>query len=408
MDFIKKAPLIILIAGRAQSGKSTLAKNFQKEYKSKGKKVIISPYTKYLKKYIEEITNEEINEKNKPRDLLQQISSKIIKEDLKKQNFFIDRQVEDIEIYSYFADVILIPDVRFPNEIKIIKEKFNNVISIGILRPDHISTLTKKQLEDITENALNDYHEYDFLVENTKKTNLQEITIELIKKIENQVGPKQNITIAIDGPAGSGKGTLAKILAQKFNCFNIDTGATYRCVALKTLRNNITLEEKEKIIEISQKIDIDLNLDGRVFLDGKDVTKEIRSKEVTQIVSQLSSIVEVRENLINVQRKLAEGKNVVMEGRDITTVVLPDAKYKFYLDASIDSRAKRRFKENQEKGINMTYEEVYDNIKKRDYNDMNKEVGALKRTKEQIYIDTTNLSIEEEVEIIEKIVKGDK
>ena len=216
-----------------------------------------------------------------------------------------------------------------------------------------------------------------------------------------------NKIIAIDGPAGSGKGTLAKALSEKLNLVNIDTGATYRCVALKTIRNNIKIDETDKIIDIAKKINIDLLPDGTVLLDGEDVTKEIRSKEVTQIVSPISSIVEVREVLVDIQRKIAEGKDVVMEGRDITTVVFPNAQYKFYLDASIESRADRRFKENQEKGIDMTYEEVYENIKKRDYNDMHKEVGALKRTDEQVYIDTTNLTVEEEVAIIEKIVRGE-
>jgi len=217
-----------------------------------------------------------------------------------------------------------------------------------------------------------------------------------------------NIVVAIDGPAGSGKGTLAKALAAKYKLINIDTGATYRCVALKTLKNNINITETEKIIDISKNIDIELKQDGKVLLDGKDVTKEIRSKEVTNIVSPISSIVEVRKNMVDIQRKIAEGNDVVMEGRDITTVVFPNAQYKFYLDANIESRANRRFKENQEKGINMTYEEVYENIEKRDYNDMHKEVGSLTRTEDQIYIDTTNLSVEEEVEIIGKYLEGDK
>ena len=124
MDFIKKQPLIILIAGRAESGKSTMAECLKKEYEKQNKKVIISPYTKYLKNYIENITNKKITEENKPRDLLQRISSEIIKTKLGKKNFFIDRQIEDIEIYSYFAEIIIIPDVRFPDEIDIIKEKF--------------------------------------------------------------------------------------------------------------------------------------------------------------------------------------------------------------------------------------------------------------------------------------------
>ena len=217
-----------------------------------------------------------------------------------------------------------------------------------------------------------------------------------------------NIIIAIDGPAGSGKGTLAKALAKKLKLVNIDTGATYRCVALKVLRNNIGLEDKEGIINVARGINIDLLADGSVLMDGEDVSKEIRSKEVTKIVSPISSIVEVRKILVDIQRKIAEGKDVVMEGRDITTVVFPNAKYKFYLDADIKARADRRYKENLEKGIDMSYEEVYDNIEKRDYNDMHKEVGSLTRTSDQVYIDTTNLTVDEEVEIIEKIVKGDK
>ena len=216
-----------------------------------------------------------------------------------------------------------------------------------------------------------------------------------------------NITIAIDGPAGSGKGTLAKELSKKYNLINIDTGATYRCVALKSIRENINIDETDKIIEISKNIEIELKEDGTVLMDGEDVTKEIRSKEVTTIVSPISSIVEVRKNLVEIQRKIAEGNNVVMEGRDITTVVLPNAKYKFYLDAELETRAKRRYKENLEKGIDMSYEEIYENIKKRDYNDMNKEVGALKRTEEQVYIDSTNLTVEEEIEIIGKIIEDD-
>ena len=216
-----------------------------------------------------------------------------------------------------------------------------------------------------------------------------------------------NKIIAIDGPAGSGKGTLAKALAKKLNLVNIDTGATYRCVALKTLKNNIELSDKNKIITIAKNIEIDLLPDGKVLMDGEDVTKEIRSKEVTQIVSPISSIVEVREIMVDIQRKIAEGKDVVMEGRDITTVVFPNAKYKFYLDASVESRAERRYKENLEKGIDMTYEEVYDNIVKRDYNDMHKEVGSLMRTDDQIYIDTTNLTVEEEVAIIERVINGE-
>ena len=215
-----------------------------------------------------------------------------------------------------------------------------------------------------------------------------------------------NKVVAIDGPAGSGKGTVADILSKKCNLVNIDTGATYRCVALAALRNNLTLDDTDKIIELSKNIDIKFGLNNEVYLNGEDVTKDIRSKEVTQIVSQVSSIVEVRKNMVELQRKLADNYDVVMEGRDITTVVLPNANYKFYLDASLESRVDRRIKQNKEKNIDMSYDEIYENIKARDYNDMHKEVGSLMRTDDQIYIDSTNMTIDEVVDKMISIINN--
>ena len=213
--------------------------------------------------------------------------------------------------------------------------------------------------------------------------------------------------VAIDGPAGSGKGTVADLVSKECNLVNIDTGATYRSVALKALQNNV-IDDEKAIIEISKNIDIKFTPDKKVFLDGVDVTDEIRSKEVTKIVSQVSSIVEVRKNLVELQKKMAGDNDCIMEGRDITTVVFPNAKYKFYLDATPEERARRRFEQNKEKNIDMTYEEILENIKMRDYNDSHKEVGSLTRTDEQIYIDSTNLKIPEVVKIITDIVKGDE
>ena len=212
--------------------------------------------------------------------------------------------------------------------------------------------------------------------------------------------------VAIDGPAGSGKGTIAKIISERCNLVNIDTGATYRCVALKALNNGLTVDNKKEIIEISKDIDIKFTQDGKVFLDGKEVTDDIRSKEVTSIVSPVSGIVEVRENMVELQRRLAGDNDVILEGRDITTVVFPNANYKFYLDASLEERANRRYKQNMEKGIDMSYEEIKESISARDYNDMHKEVGSLTRTDDQVYIDSTNQSIEEVADIIFKVVNG--
>lgn len=211
--------------------------------------------------------------------------------------------------------------------------------------------------------------------------------------------------VAIDGPAGSGKGTIASILSKKLNLVNIDTGATYRCVALKALRNNLKVEDKDEIIKLSNNIDIKFDLNNNVYLDGENVTKEIRSKEVTSIVSPISSIIEVRKNMVDLQRRLGNSNNVVMEGRDITTVVFPNADYKFYLDATLEERVNRRYKEYQEKNIDMSYDEIYENIKSRDYNDSHKEVGSLTRTDDQIYIDSTNLTIDE---VVEKFIEAIK
>ena len=214
--------------------------------------------------------------------------------------------------------------------------------------------------------------------------------------------------VGIDGPAGSGKGIVTKKVANKLGLINIDTGIIYRCVALEVLNKNIPLDNKEEIIEIAKniKIDIDNTPNGDiVYLDGKDVTRDIRSKEVTKIVSPVSSIKEVRFLMVDMQRRLAEGKNVIMEGRDICTYVFPNADVKIYLDASIEERAERRFKENQEKGIEMTYEEVYESIRKRDENDKTKEIGALKIAEDSVVVDTTSLSIDEVVDKIIEIIK---
>lgn len=214
-----------------------------------------------------------------------------------------------------------------------------------------------------------------------------------------------SLVIGIDGPAGSGKGTITKILAEKLNLVNIDTGAMYRCVALEAIREGLKVEEEDKIVEISKKIKIEFDTEGNTYLNGENVTKEIREKEVTSIVSPISSIVGVRKELVKKQQEIAEGLDVIMEGRDITTVVLPNANYKFYLDASLEERAKRRFLQNKESGIEMSIEEIKDSISKRDYNDMNKPVGSLKRTDEQVYIDSTNQTIDEVVDKMLKVIK---
>ena len=213
--------------------------------------------------------------------------------------------------------------------------------------------------------------------------------------------------VAIDGPAGTGKGTMADLLSKKYGFTNIDTGATYRCVALEMLKQRVDLSNEAEVVKIAKNIKIDMQtIDGNleIYLNGVNVSKEIRSPEVAKVVSPVSCIKEVRSEMVNIQRKLAEGKNVIMEGRDITTVVFPNADVKIYLDGALEERAMRRYRQNKAKGIEMSYEEVLENIKKRDKNDMEKEVGALKIADDAIVIDTTNLTIKEQEEKLSEII----
>ena len=203
--------------------------------------------------------------------------------------------------------------------------------------------------------------------------------------------------------------TITKRIEQEMGFLNLDTGATYRCVALQVLRENVNLENTEKIIEIANKIDIKIDNTGDkdiVLLNGEDVSEEIRTKEVTRIVSPVSSIIPVRERMVEVQRSLAVGKDVIVEGRDIGTVVFPNADLKIYLDADEEIRARRRYKENIEKGMDITYEEVLENVRARDYNDMHKPVGALKKADDAVVLDSTKLSIDEVVEKVKELIKN--
>ncbi len=210
--------------------------------------------------------------------------------------------------------------------------------------------------------------------------------------------------IAIDGPSGSGKGTIAKEVARRLNYTYIDTGAMYRCVALKSLELNINEDEEDKIVDLLKNMNIRLTNDGKTYMDGIDVSDKIRTMKVTSRVSKISCIVPLRLVMEDKQRELASKDNVVMEGRDITTVIFPNADYKFYIDVSLEERTKRRLNQNKEKGIESTYEEVYESLKQRDYDDMHRPLGALKRTEDQYYIDNGKNTAEESVNEILKIV----
>ena len=217
--------------------------------------------------------------------------------------------------------------------------------------------------------------------------------------------------VAVDGPAGSGKGTITKLVGEKENLVYIDTGALYRCVTLAMLRKNIGLEDLEQIQEILNTIDIEfkqVNGEKKVYLNNENVSKEIREAAVNKFVSQVSHIVIVREAITDLSRQIANGKQVIMEGRDIGTNVFPNADVKIYLDATAEERAKRRMKQNIEKGINGDYEEILKNIIFRDNNDKTSPIAPLKQAEDAIYIDSTNMTIEEVKNKVIEIINFNK
>ena len=217
-----------------------------------------------------------------------------------------------------------------------------------------------------------------------------------------------SFVVAIDGPAGAGKGTITKLVGEKLGLVNIDTGATFRCVALNMIQKNVKMEEEEKIQEILDDINIEMNSNGKIFLNGEDVTHRIRENDVNNLVSPVSTLQIVRNKLLEIQRNIAKGKNVIMEGRDIGTVVFPNANVKIYLDATAEERARRRVLQNKEKGIESSYEEVLNGIKERDERDSNRKIAPLKKAEDAIYVDSTNLTIEQVVEKIIGIINDKK
>ena len=218
---------------------------------------------------------------------------------------------------------------------------------------------------------------------------------------------KMGFVVAVDGTAGSGKGSITKIVAERLNLKTIDTGAMYRCVTLAMLEQNVKLEETEKITEILKNIKIefvDEDKEKKVKLNGRDVTLKIRSKEVNEFVSPVSTVRVVREYLANMQREMAKSIDVIMEGRDIGTNVFPNADVKIYLDATVEERAKRRFRQNKENGIDIPFEEILKNVKERDYIDSHREIAPLTKAPDAVYIDSTGMTIEEEAEEVIKII----
>lgn len=214
--------------------------------------------------------------------------------------------------------------------------------------------------------------------------------------------------IAIDGPAGSGKSTISKLVAKDLDLIYLDTGAMYRLVTLKALKMGIldgNLEDLDKINELLDNLEIDIREDG-FYLDGVDVSEEIRKPTVSENVSKIAAIKEVRIKMVDLQRKFSKAKNVILDGRDIGTVVFPNADLKVFLVADARERANRRYKELTEKGENVSLDEIYQNILMRDKTDSTREEAPLKKAEDAIEVDTTSKSIDEVKEEILNLYKN--
>lgn len=204
--------------------------------------------------------------------------------------------------------------------------------------------------------------------------------------------------IAIDGPSGAGKSTIAKMLSVKLNFEFIDTGAMYRAIAYKLVKDNEEISD-ENIIKVLENTEVDYN-NNNVYLDGENVEPYIRNELISKKASEISKLQVVRDRLVNIQRKIASKKNIVMDGRDIATVVFPNADYKFFITASAEVRAKRRFDELKQKGQNVTLKEIINDVNSRDHNDTTRKNSPLKIAEDAIVIDTSEMSIEDVINSI--------
>ncbi|MDD2927427.1 MAG: (d)CMP kinase [Candidatus Omnitrophica bacterium] len=216
--------------------------------------------------------------------------------------------------------------------------------------------------------------------------------------------------IAIDGPAGAGKSTVAKLVAKSLNFLYIDTGAMYRALTLKALEEGVDIKDPQKVTELALHTEISLLNDPqaplKVLLDGRDVTSDIRQPRITRFVSEVAKIKEVRKIMVELQRKLGNRGNAVLDGRDIGTVVFPKAEKKFYIDAVFQERVNRRYKESAGLGQNLTAEDVSADLANRDKIDSGRAVAPLKQAEDALYIDTTKLSIEEVVNKVLGFING--
>ena len=217
----------------------------------------------------------------------------------------------------------------------------------------------------------------------------------------------KNLIVAIDGPAGSGKSTIAKLLAKKYDLTYIDTGAMYRMITLYLLENNIDFDNLKEIEKVLNTVNLDMQGD-KFYLNSVDVTTKIREKRINDNVSKVASIKIVRSNLVDLQRKISNNKDVILDGRDVGTVIFPNAQVKIFLIASPEERARRRYNEFLEKKTEITYDEVLKSIKERDHIDSTRDESPFVKADDAIELDSTNLTIEDVVNFISKEIEKAK
>ena len=221
-----------------------------------------------------------------------------------------------------------------------------------------------------------------------------------------------SIAIALDGPAGAGKSSIAKRAAKALGYIYVDTGALYRTIGLAAMRAGVEPQPSDEVDSLLSRITVSLEFNEQgeqvVLLDGEDVSSLIRTPEASMMASKISAVPSVRAYLLDLQRDMAKTHNVIMDGRDIGTVVLPDAKVKIFLTASPEARAERRYKELVEKGTDTTFEEVLRDVKERDYNDSHRAIAPLKPAEDSILVDTTELDFEQSVEAIINVIKENR
>ena len=214
----------------------------------------------------------------------------------------------------------------------------------------------------------------------------------------------ENLVIAIDGPAGAGKSTISKLIAKNLGINYIDTGAMYRAITYKCIKEDIDVNDIQRVVDLCSRTDVDF-VDNYIYLDGQRLNEEIRTLQVSSRVSDVAKIPQVREFLLEKQREIGKRSDVILDGRDVGTHIFPDAKYKFFLNASAQERGRRRYQELIDKGQSVVLEEIIEDIKKRDYIDSTREVAPLVKADDAIEVDTTYMTIEQVVTYISDMVR---